>query len=566
MVRKILAMLLTCAISASLLAGCGSGEKSADSTEEAADMQEGTGRGEEDSDTAGDAAQGAADGDLVPLTFAKANDAADLLSKLEGVTFEDNLWNDLIAERLGYDVQYLWIAPDSEIHTQKFNAAVASGTIPDIVCVGKEDLKRLVEGGLVVDIAPYFEEYASDLVKEMIGAAGEACITACTYDGIQYGIPYVDCDLETAHMVWIRQDWLDELNLEGPKTMDDLMNVMAAFMDYAGDGAVGMAVSQPQMWSNAFSFKGFCNGYGAFPWYWVEDESGNLEYGSTTPEMKEALGVLADMYQNGYLDPEFYVKDDQKVQEDMVNGKCGIMYGYHAMPLWPLQAVIDSNPDADWRPYALPMKEAGKITPGIEMFTNKWYAVSRDCANPQALIELLNLYCEKVFDPELNEYTVYANPGGEIESLWHLSPVVINSPNKNQLSAAAIEEPLKTGEPGDLFGEQKTMWEYSYKALQGDKAMWSWNRVFGEGGSQQLLISYQNDSNVELVYNEFVGVPGEVMSSKMSSLDSMLQQEFVKIISCQDPLDAFDKVVEEWKAAGGDEVTQEVNEWYASSK
>ena len=250
--RRIVAMLLTAVMSASLLAGCGNSQEPSASSGSASG-----GSAEAGSDTVAESTGNTGNDELRPLTFAKANDAADLLSKLDGVTFEDNLWNDLIAERLGYDVQYLWIAPDAEIHTQKFNAAVAAGTIPDIVCVSKEDLKRLVEGELVVDIKPYFDEYTSDLVKEMIGAAGDACITACTYDGVQYGIPYVDCDLETAHMVWIRQDWLDELNLEGPETMDDLMKVMEAFMEYAGEGAVGMAVSQTQMWSNAFSFKGF---------------------------------------------------------------------------------------------------------------------------------------------------------------------------------------------------------------------------------------------------------------------------------------------------------------------
>lgn len=77
----------------------------------------------------------------------------------------------------------------SEIATQKFNAAVASGTIPDVVCVNKQDLKQLVDGDLVVDMAPYFEEYASDYLKSLIEAAGEACINACTYNGVQYGIP-----------------------------------------------------------------------------------------------------------------------------------------------------------------------------------------------------------------------------------------------------------------------------------------------------------------------------------------------------------------------------------------
>ena len=33
----------------------------------------------------------------------------------------------------------------------------------------------------------------------------------------------------------------------------------------------------------------------------------------------------------------------------------------------------------------------------------------------------------------------------------------------------------------------------------GDTQLWGWNRVFGADGSQQLLMNYQNDSNVELV-------------------------------------------------------------------
>ena len=181
-------------------------------------------------------------------------------------------------------------------------------------------------------------------------------------------------------------------------------------------------------------------------------------------------------------------------------------------------------------------------------------------------MQMLNLYCEKVLDPELNEYAVYANPGDGLEGVWRLTPVTINSPNKNQVTAKAIEEPLKTGEPGDLTGEQYSMWEYSYKAQNGDTQLWGWNRVFGADGSQQLLMNYQNDSNVELVYDQFFGAPGEVMTTKKTTLDDMLDQVFIKIIAGQEPLDSFDSVVEQWSAAGGQDMTDEVNEWYASSK
>ena len=110
------------------------------------------------------------------------------------------------------------------------------------------------------------------------------------------------------------------------------------------------------------------------------------------------------------------------------------------------------------------------------------------------------------------------------------------------------------------------MWEYSYEALNGNTTLWGWNRVFGEGGSQQLLLSYQSGENTELIYDQFTGAPGEVMSAKMTTLDDMLDQAFLKIISNQQSLDTFDTVVSEWEAAGGTDVTAEVNEWYSSNQ
>lgn len=563
MAKKMKAIILAAAMSVTLLAGCAG--KGAD-TSATADNAGQTTENQGSMAAGGEEASGENGSGLVPITFSRAQDSlmeTDIFARMEGASYEDNLWTDLIAERLGYDVKYLWIASSAELQTQKFNAAMAAGTIPDIVCVNKTDLKQLVEAGLVVDMKPYFEEYASDFVKDLIAAGGDAAIQACTYDGVQYGIPYVDCDIETAQMLWLRQDWLDELGLEAPETLEELKSILKAFKEHAGSGGSGLALSS-DIYGNNFDIKGWCNAYGAYPKYWIDDGSGKLVYGSTTPEMKEALGSLAELFQEGLLDPEFYVNDNDKAKEALVNGKCGAMYGYHAGSLWPLQDVVDADPEADWRPYALPVKNAGDtIKPGIHMCTANWYAVSKDCAHPEALVEMLNLYCEKVLDPEKNEYAVYANPGDGLEGVWRLTPVTINSPNKNQVTAKAIEEPLKTGDPGELTGEQYSMWEYSYKAQNGDTQLWGWNRVFGADGSQQLLISYQNDSNVELVYDQFFGAPGEIMTTKKTTLDDMLDQVFIKIIAGQEPLDSFDSVVEQWKTAGGQEMTDEVNEWYS---
>ena len=39
---------------------------------------------------------------------------------------------------------------------------------------------------------------------------------------------------------------------------------------------------------------------------------------------------------------------------------------------------------------------------------------------------------------------------------------------------------------------------------------------------------------------------------------------FADIVMGNEPIEAFDDFVEEWNSRGGDQITQEVNEWYNS--
>ena len=47
---------------------------------------------------------------------------------------------------------------------------------------------------------------------------------------------------------------------------------------------------------------------------------------------------------------------------------------------------------------------------------------------------------------------------------------------------------------------------------------------------------------------------------KRQTLNDLLQEGFTKIIVGQEPIDYFDTLVENWKRAGGEQATKEVNE------
>ncbi|MNY47132.1 hypothetical protein D3C86_1823750 [compost metagenome] len=63
----------------------------------------------------------------------------------------------------------------------------------------------------------------------------------------------------------------------------------------------------------------------------------------------------------------------------------------------------------------------------------------------------------------------------------------------------------------------------------------------------------------------FYGAATPAMVEKNASLQKLEEEVFTKIIMGQS-IDTFDKFVEDWKKLGGDQITKEVNDWYAKSK
>lgn len=75
-----------------------------------------------------------------------------------------------------------------------------------------------------------------------------------------------------------------------------------------------------------------------------------------------------------------------------------------------------------------------------------------------------------------------------------------------------------------------------------------------------------NEHRDELLPNLFNTAPTETMTRSWEQLQTMEKQVYTNIIYGKEPIEAFDKFVEDWKAQGGDQITKEVNEWYQSVK
>lgn len=497
----------------------------------------------------------------------------NVLAVLPDETFEDNRWSRLYEEQLGIKISYDWVVkgnPDSDAYKQKMNVTLASGAIPDVTPVDAIQLKQLVDADMLEDMTEYYEKFATPLLKDILGQEGSAPFDAATYDGRLMAIPETGSNMESGMYLWVRMDWLEKLGLDPPRTMSDVRKISKAFTENDPDGngkndTFGLAATK-DLWGGFAGLEGFFAGFNAYPNIWIEDDSGNLVYGSIQPEVREALLALQEMARNGELDKEFGIKDGGKVSEDIAAGRIGMEYGEQWNSIWPLQLNVNNDKNAQWRAFPIVSDYADPetIKVPLKFRTTKFFAVRKGAPHPEAVIKLFNLHVEKNWGETAEFDKYYAPP--EAESVWQLSPVQPAPPKKNVEAFRAIDAARKANDFSKLEGEAKTIQEKIEAYESGSEegfALWGWERIYGTEGSMGIADQY--DRNNQYLLDKFVGAPTETMVERQSTLEKLQNEVFVKII-LGEPIETFDKFVEDWKTLGGEQITQEVNAWYALNK
>lgn len=495
----------------------------------------------------------------------------NVLGVLKDETIDNNRWTKLYEDQLGIKIKYKWVvkgSPTSDQYLQKINVTLASGDLPDVTPVNATQLKQLADSDQIEDMTELYEKYASPFTKEVLSGEGKSVFDAATFDGKLMAIPSLESSIERSMYIWIRTDWLEKLGLQPPKTMADVLAISEAFVEKDPDGngkkdTFGLGITK-DLWGGAMGLEGFMAGYNAYPNIWLEDGSGKLVYGSIQPEVKKALQVLQDMAKKGQLDQEFGVKDGGKVSELISAGKIGMEYGEQWNSIWPLQLNRNNDPKAQWQAFPIVSESGDTPKVPLKFSTTRFFAVKKGAAHPEAVIKLFNMHLEKNWG-ETAEFGKYFAPP-EAESVWQLSPVTPYPVTKNVDAFREIDAARKAGDFSKLTGEAKTIQEklesYASGSTEGF-ALWGWERIYGEQGSMGIADQYIKNDQFKL--EKFVGAPTPTMVERKTTLEKQQNEMFVKII-LGEPIEKFDQFVKDWQKLGGDQITQEVNEWYESTK
>ncbi|KQY94784.1 ABC transporter substrate-binding protein [Paenibacillus sp. Root52] len=481
-------------------------------------------------------------------------------SLASGDTHAKNIWTRGYMDELGIDVSYEWIVPDAN-YNDKMNVTLASGDLPDVLKVSAVQFEQLYEAGMIEDLTEVYDKYASDLVKEFMSAEDGAGLKPVTKDGKIYAMVSFPGSLDSSDMIWIRQDWLKNVGLEAPKSMQDVIKIAEAFTfeDPDGNGkddTFGIALNKD------LPINAFLLGYHGYLETWIKDASGQVVNGTIQPEVKEGLRELQNLYQKGVIDPEFGVKDFAKMMEDVNAGKSGMFF----LPQWaPFQvsSMIKKDKNVDWLPYPVQSIDTEPAKTQNHLSLGGIFAVRKGYEHPEAVVKLLNFQAEKMFgESAKTEREKYLNG---LTGLGFHNATVSNLPaNKNVKAQDEVAQALKSGDTSGLELEAKLFYDDIMDYRNGNLDKWHMERIFGPESSQAVIKHYRD--NDLIVMNEFIYAPTRTMNTKQATLDKLRAETFLKIIYGNLPIDEFENFVANWKKLGGDQITQEVNEIINANK
>lgn len=216
-----------------------------------------------------------------------------------------------------------------ETWIEKYNIYVTSGDVPDLSITtgpGTANFNDWAKQNIYLDLSELYKQHCPNIQKYL----SNDIIEAHKMDGGKlYGIPKPSLS-DSAFA--IRADWLKNLKLEMPTTLDELYTVLKAFKENDPDGnkkddTYGL-YAEDTLNTISFIFRAF--GCVTPPTMgnelpWIPDENGKLTSPLLAPGMKDAIVYITKLHRDKILDQEWMLTKSQTYLDKVFTGKVGYM-------------------------------------------------------------------------------------------------------------------------------------------------------------------------------------------------------------------------------------------------
>lgn len=306
-----------------------------------------------------------------------------------GAPPDDWIAYERIREELGINLTYVILPPGADGET-RLNAAAAANELPDLFQMVSSTgdtrgaLYRYANLGLLApvdDMMPMMPERTSTHYNDPL------LIDLVTFVGQQYGLPELPA-IPRREGLLIRKDWLDNLGLEAPTTLEGIYEVAVAFTEQDPDG---------NGQNDTYGIGGFINGQGIgnrFDWIfggfgvpgvWNFEAENAADFGLLVrnESYPDALAYMNSLVTAGVIDPDWPTLSRDDFRARWKQGQFGIMWeDFAALTNQSNYAPFDENfPDAEWIPLPAPTGPDGEASYGVYTGRGQIFGVSRTAAD-----------------------------------------------------------------------------------------------------------------------------------------------------------------------------------------
>lgn len=264
----------------------------------------------------------------------------------------------IMEEKTGVKLEFMVF--ENESAAEKVSLMVAGGEYPDMMQTFSENyiggLSKAYSDGVVADILPLIQDYAPNFYSYWSAdtAAQKSTITDdCMMLEL---VGFRDQPFIIDRGYFIRADWLDDLGLDTPETLDQLESTLVAFRDQLGaTDALGITSG------------GLCDiiasAYGVGSIYnndWYSSDGKTLDYVFTSDGARKTIKTMADYYAKGLVTREYATYTTWDLDPLINTDKIGIISGM----LPSISGYVANAQDPDFRLQALPVM---KLDPSQEL-------------------------------------------------------------------------------------------------------------------------------------------------------------------------------------------------------
>ena len=180
--------------------------------------------------------------------------------------------------------------------------------------------------GIAIELNDVIDQYMPNF-KAWLEANPDVDKLIKTDDGKYYGIPAVTSDSRMGNVLgyYVRQDWMDELKIETPDTIEGWHDALVKIKETKGITpltGVGGYILKGGSFINAYAPSMMSNRYS------LDAETGKVVFTAATEGYKEFLTTMAQWYSEGLIDKDFATIDTAGVKAKLLNEEAAMGWGY----------------------------------------------------------------------------------------------------------------------------------------------------------------------------------------------------------------------------------------------